>query len=154
MAKQLYAGFGRESINPDFPVSLSGYGDNYKRPGLGRENTIYITCVAFKNDEGKTLMVYTMDGLMANEPVAEALREALAKAGCEVPHDQIYICATHSHSCPAIVTHLAGGEQYRDFVMEQAVKAGFAALEDLAPTTMKLAKGQVPGMAFVRHYVM
>ena len=36
MANILYAGFGRESINPDFPVSLSGYGDNYKRPGLGR----------------------------------------------------------------------------------------------------------------------
>ena len=154
MANILYSGFGRESINPDFEVSLSGYGDNYKRPGLGRENTIYITCVAFKNDEGKTLLVYTMDGLMANEPVAEALREALAKAGCEVPHDQIYICATHSHSCPAIVTHLPHGQEYLDFVMEQAVKAGFAALEDLAPTTMKLAKGQVPGMAFVRHYVM
>ena len=50
MASKLYAGFGRECINPDFPVSLSGYGDNYKRPGLGRENTIYITCVAFKNE--------------------------------------------------------------------------------------------------------
>ena len=78
MANILYAGFGRESINPDFPVSLSGYGDNYKRPGLGRENTIYITCVAFKNDEGKTLMVYTMDGLMANESLANDLRKALA----------------------------------------------------------------------------
>ena len=77
MATKLYAGFGRESINPDFEVSLSGYGDNYKRPGLGRENTIYITCLAFKNDDGKTLLVYTMDGLMANEPVAEALRDAI-----------------------------------------------------------------------------
>ena len=154
MANQLYAGFGRESINPDFEVSLSGYGDNYKRPGLGRENTIYITCVAFKNDEDKTLMVYTMDGLMANESVAEDLRKALADAGIDVPHDQIYICATHSHSCPAIVTHLAHGQEYRDFVMVQAVKAAKTALADMAPTTLKLAKGQVPGMAFVRHYVM
>ena len=72
MANTLYAGFGRESINPDFEVSLSGYGDNYKRPGLGRENTIYITCVAFKNDEGKTLMVYLLGNQMGDYYMAEA----------------------------------------------------------------------------------
>ena len=154
MATKLYAGFGRESINPDFEVSLSGYGDNYKRPGLGRENTIYITCVAFKNDEGKTLLVYTMDGLMANEPVAEALRDAIKEAGIDVPHDQIYICATHCHNCPAIVTHLPHGQEYRDFVMVQAVKAAKTALADMAPTTLKLAKGRTEGLTFVRHYVM
>ena len=153
MANILYAGFGRESINPDFPVSLSGYGDNYKRPGLGRENTIYITCVAFKNDEGKTLMVYTMDGLMANESLANDLRKALAEAGCTVPGEQIYLCATHCHSCPTIFTDLLHGQAYRDFFLVQGVKTGLAALEDLTPTTMKLAKGKAP-LTYVRHYVM
>ena len=154
MASKLYAGFGRESINPDFPVSLSGYGDNYKRPALGRENTIYITCVAIKNHEEKTLLIYTMDGLSADESVANELRSALKEAGCTVPAEQIYLCATHSHSCPAIDTHYTNGPEYRALVIKQGVNAGLAALEDLCPTFMKLAKDQVPQMAFVRHYIM
>jgi len=154
MASKLYAGFGRESINPDFPVSLSGYGDNYKRPGLGRENTIYITCVAFKNDDEKTVMVYTMDGLAAEETLANELRAALKEAGCAVPAEQVFLCATHSHSCPAVNVRLPHGPEYRALVIEQGVKAGLAALADMSPATMKLAKDQVPKMAFVRHYIM
>jgi len=154
MASKLYAGFGRESINPDFPVSLSGYGDNYKRPGLGRENTIYITCVAIRNDEGKTVMVYTMDGLSAEETLANELRAALKEAGCTVPAEQIYLCATHSHSCPAVVRNMPHAPEYRAFLLEKGVKAGLSALEDMSPASMKLAKDRIPQMTFVRHYIM
>ena len=154
MARNLYAGFGRECINPDFPVTLSGYGDNYKRPALGRENTIYITCVAIKNDDDKTVMLYTMDGLSAGEEVANELRTALKEAGCTVPGEQIYLCATHSHSCPAIDKRYTHGPEYCALVMERGVKAGLAALADMSAATMKLAKDQVPKMAFVRHYIM
>jgi hypothetical protein len=154
MANKLYSGFGRESINPDFPVTLSGYGDNYKRPGLGRENTIYITCVALTNEEGKTLMVYTMDGLSADETLANELRAALKDVGCAVPAEQIYLCATHSHSCPAVVKGMPNAPEYRAFLIEKGVKAGLSALEDMSPSTMMLAKDQIPNMAFVRHYIM
>ena len=151
MEKCLMAGYGRECITPDFPVTLSGYGNDAQRPAMGVEHDIYVTCIAVNNGE-KTLLIYTMDSLAASEFLANDLRAEMKKV-CDIPSEQIYLAAIHSHSCPRTAPGL-GGEKYRAFFLEKAVIAGQAALADLAPAKMELAKGEAPEMAYVRHYEM
>lgn len=153
MSNILYAGYGKENITPDFPVCLAGYGNDIIRPAMGVEQQIYVTCVAVKNEE-KTFLIYTMDGLSAHESIAAILRERLAEAGCDVPAEHIFLSATHCHSCPRIYLGTPGAAQYRGLFFRQAVKAGLAALADLAPAKMSMAKDDSKELAFVRHYRM
>ena len=153
MSNIIYAGFGKENITPDFPVCLAGYGNDIIRPAMGVEQQIYVTCVAVKNAE-KTFLIYTMDGLSAHESIAAILRERLAEAGCDVPAENIFLAATHCHSCPRIYLGTPGAEEYRALFFKQAVKAGLNAIADLSEAKMELAKDASKELAFVRHYRM
>ena len=123
MSNIIYAGFGKENITPDFDVCLAGYGNDIIRPAMGVEQQIYVTCVAVRNEE-KTFLIYTMDGLSAHESIAAILRERLAEAGCDVPGEQVFLSATHCHSCPRIYLGTPGAEEFRELFFSQAVKAG------------------------------
>ena len=153
MSNVIYAGYGKENITPDFPVCLAGYGNDSIRPAMGVEQQIYVTCVAVKNEE-KTFLIYTMDGLSAHESIAAILRERLAEAGCDVPAENIFLSATHCHSCPRIYLGTPGAAQYRGLFFKQAVKAGLSAIADLSAAKMELVKDNSKELAFVRHYRM
>ena len=153
MSNILYAGYGKENITPDFDVCLAGYGNDIIRPAMGVEQQIYVTCVAVRNEE-KTFLIYTMDGLSAHESIAAILRERLAEAGCDVPGEQVFLSATHCHSCPRIYLGTPGAEEFRELFFSQAVKAGLNAIADLAPAQMQLAQKDCVDLTFVRHYLM
>lgn len=152
MEQTLYAGYSKMDITPDFPVCLSGYGNDSIRPAMGIESRIYVTCVAVKSGD-KTFLIYTMDGLSAHESIPAILRERMAEV-CDIPGEQIFLSATHCHSCPLIYLGVPGTEEYRELFFSQAVQAGLNAIADLSPATMELAQKTAPGFTFVRHFLM
>ena len=152
MEKKLRAGFSKCLLTPDYEVSLAGYGDDVRRRSQGVASDIYMTCVAVASGE-KTVLLLTADALSVGPGTGLEIKEAVSKA-TGIPDTQVFICATHSHSCPLLYAGAPNSLEYRAHFYEKAVEAAQKALADLAPATMETAKERVPMKTFVRHYLM
>ena len=144
----LKAGFGRENITPQYPVTLGGYSG---RVSDGYRDYQYVTCIAV-SDGNETILMYTMDLLNANNAgLSEEFRAAITAATGILP-EKIFIGATHTHSAGSITASGSSNKQYRQEVVAAAAKAGVDALADLAPCQFLIAQEHLKGMNFVRHY--
>ena len=56
------AGFGRERVMPDnFTSTYLGGGDSSSRQTEGFLDYLYVTCIAIRDADGETALIYTMD---------------------------------------------------------------------------------------------
>ena len=79
----LHTGFGREPVMPVTVLPLGGNG-LIGREYTGVNDTLYITCVAIRDEAGETALLYTMDTLKSEmfiHPLREAVSEATGIAG-------------------------------------------------------------------------
>ena len=136
-------GYGRADVTPDHSVGMRGFGD--VRQSVGVLNKLYITCIAVTDETGNTILLYTFDCKNMGEAKLMTIREAVS-AATEVPVNQIFIGATHSHSTPDAI------DEYVTFSAEKAVLAAQDALADRDAATIEYAAEEVPNMTFVRHY--
>ena len=145
-------GYGRSDITPyEESVPLAGYGNTSTRMSDGCADRLYITCVAFTDGEGETVLMYTAD-LTSISAVADDLRAAISE-GTGVPVDHIFVAATHTHSAPDLGnTAHPSLVRYRTRLTDWAITAGNAALADRAPATMEIASAVTENLNFVRHY--
>lgn len=147
----LSVGFGREEVMPDTVLPLGGNG-LVGREFTGINDILYITCVAFADEAGNTVLMYTMDTLKS-EMFIHPLRTAVSEA-TGIPGERILFSATHTHSAPAVYAdHLEGVGSYREIFRKAAIRAAQVALEDLTPSQLRIGTAQATGMAFSRHYI-
>ena len=142
----LLAGYGRADITPDWEVSICGYQDDDRRKTTMVLDPVYVTCVAVRSGEN-TALLYTVDATGIYEEQYDAIRRMVQEA-TGVPGDYVYFSATHTHSSPTM------DEKAETLFYAGAVRAAQDALADLAPAKMLRAVKEIPGLNFVRHYLM
>ena len=150
--KNLYAGYARVDITPDYTVCISGYGDDEIRRSEGVRDPIFLTCIAVRQGE-ETVLIYDADLLSVADWGVEKMCEVVTPA-TGIPADKIFCGATHCHSGPLLYTEQEDAVRFRKDFLDAAVKTAQQALADLAPATMMTATKVLRGMNFVRHYLM
>lgn len=147
----IYAGFGREPIMPETVMPLGGNG-LVNREYTGIHDTLYLTCIAFSEDAGEPVLIYTMDTLKS-EAFIHPLRAAVSEA-TGVPGERIFFSCTHTHNAPAVYAdEVEGAMEYREVFRKAAIAAATTALEDRTPVAISVGTAWAEGMAFSRHYV-
>ena len=144
----LQAGYGRESIVPDAPVGMRGYGDPDTRKTGVVLDPIYTTCVAF-HDGSQTFLVYTVDVCSIGDASAQQIRDYVTSF-MDIPGENIFIGATHTHSAPQVGLDAA----WDRFLWAACLNAAMSAVSDLAPNQLESATATLENMNFVRHYLM
>jgi hypothetical protein len=147
------AGEGVSDITPPLGVELAGF---HKPPGQERRCTgIRQPCSAraLALRLGKTeasIVVFDLLGMSAG--VAKSIRKRISKTA-KIPENNIRLCATHSHSTPALIFLRQWGAtspEYQKLAEQRAVEAVVAAKNDLAPADLYFGKERVQGGNFNR----
>ena len=74
-------GYGQADISPTWSIYLRGYGEpKDERMSTGVSDPIYVNCVAFTDEDGKTILFLSADLLLAYRDVIRPVREAIAEA--------------------------------------------------------------------------
>ena len=149
----LQVGYGKVNITPSYSVGLGGSGNDKIRRSTGIVSYVFATCVALRSG-GETYLLFTVDTLSINDNLADLLRVRIVEALPEIKLENIYLMATHGHSCPTPYWPDENEGKYRNEFFEWIPQAAKQALKDLAPATMEVAQFQLEGMNFVRHYIM
>ena len=152
--QKIQFGFSRKDITPDYPISLTGYGDDDRRINEHVLTPIVADCLAFTDSDNNTVLLYTADLLYPGWSLVSALREAVCKK-TGISEDRIMLATTHNHSAPN--THAAtnqGVSQFCDDFVQLLTAAAEEALADRAPVDIYIGRSQSEKMTFVRHYIM
>ena len=148
----LQAGFARVDITPPLGTYMAGY--YHERQADGILDPLLATCVAFRDGEGNTALVCSLDNLQIKQIVSDVLRATIAeKTG--VSEEAIFLACTHIHTGPI----MAPGQGkynplYNEWLGVRLASLGCAAIEDLAPAELLTAEGTAPGIAFIRRFRM
>lgn len=149
---KLKVGFAKLNITPTYSVGLSGLGNAGIRRSDGIVTPIYFTCIAVsKGDE--TMLLFTADTLSFGEDLISVLRNAVTEV-TGVPKERQFFGSTHTHSSPTPYYTSGPEAQYRSKFITASTQVAKMALKDLTSATMSYTKCNIPGMTFVRHYIM
>ena len=77
--KKILFGYSRKDVTPDFPVSLTGYGDDDRRISEGVLMPIAADCLTFTDNDNHTVILYTADLLYPAHPLLVNVRQAVSK---------------------------------------------------------------------------
>lgn len=150
--KNLRVGYARQVITPDYPVCISGYGDDEIRRSQGVVDDLYLTCIAVTEGDD-TVLMYTADLLSINGAVADQARAGITEA-TGIPGDKVFFGATHSHSGPALYGDQPDAARFRAELLAAAVSVARSALDDRTPAAMLSTVQELKGINFIRHYKM
>ncbi len=147
-------GYGSRVISPVDPVPLSGYGDEMERISTIVPHDLYVTCTAFADTDGETLLLFAVDLSNCTVDVFPTVRQSIADAlGLSVGH--VLITASHNHSGPATQAQQHPNiPAYVEFLTQQFIDAGKEALETLSPATLETTFSRPEKINCVRHYLL
>lgn len=149
---KLYIGFGRTCITPAESVPLAGYGNTSRRMSKRVLSDIYSTCIAFRDAQGSTVLLFHNDLIKSIGDITAQARRMISSA-TGIPFERIYISAPHAHSTPDLTnTEVPSIVRYIPWVQQKMVDTALLALEDLKPARMFTGKTETKGLNFVRHY--
>ncbi len=145
----LFVGYAREDITPPEEMipglSLAGYSEG--RPIEEIRDHIYVSCTAFRDAEGDTALIYTLDLHSMTPAQASAFCSAITKA-TKVQKSNVILNVTHNHAAPHLYV-----TSYEKFVSDAVVRAAEAAIADLkACTVMFGGEVNMKYFSFVRRY--
>ena len=149
----LKVGFGREVVMPQDiqGVHLNGT-DTAGRVCTGFLDYLKVTCIALQDETGTQALIFTMDMLGITSVVTDEMRPQVAKA-TGVPEENIMVCATHTHSAPAMIGDYKGASAYKTVFLSGALKAAQDAMADLSYAEASYGSTHTENHLFVRHYV-
>ena len=151
--KAFRAGYGREKVMPDKPLTLGGSG-TADRESEGNLDFLYVTCIAVTDEKNQTVLLITQDFLNADDSFVVPAKEKIAEA-TGIPVERIMVSGTHTHSAPAITNlSLPGMAAYREIYYKGMVKAAETALADRSPAKVLTGSVWAEGMAFSRQYIL
>jgi hypothetical protein len=153
--RALRAGFGRVEINPDLsdpgrPVWLAGFSQNRAATAIHDD----LWAVASVIDDGQTRIgIVALDAIgFFHDDVVEVRR----RLSGDWKIDYAIVCSTHNHSTPDLMglwgpSYLRTGVdlEYREKVIEAAVRALGAAVQALSPARVAFHKIEVPPAGLV-----
>ena len=152
MENTLLVGYSRQVITPQHKVRITGYGDDERRFNEGVADDLYTTCIAVTSGD-TTILLYTSDLLGTNPIVAGWLRETVC-GPTGVPADHIFTSATHSHNAPPTLDNAPDVVKFREGFLSGALTAAKEALADRAPAKLFSGVKELPGLNYIRHYLM
>lgn len=158
-----------------FSVPLAGYGTTYERMSVGKmddngdgkvdsKDGLFITCIAITDEQGSTMLFYTMDLISSpNGIIADArknIQAALQESYGRVLQDHIMFTASHTHSSPDIgidntaspLVSNAAQRAYIAMLHDRFVQAAQAAMADRSEVTVQKGEIQATNMNGTRHY--
>lgn len=92
-------------------VYMAGYADRKER-SLGTHDNLYTKALTISNGE-KTVILITNDLLGVDKDIVEKVVSGI-KNSINIPEENIFICATHTHSGPDIVLWQVGNQESQD----------------------------------------
>jgi len=139
---RLCAGIARVDITPEIGACLYGYYPDFHSESV-RDN-LTATAFAFECGEIRALMI-TACVCIINTQLDKKTREKIfEKTG--IPSGNILICATHTHSGPALAGKSGWGDidmkYYDEIFLPQIVKCSEEAVKKLQPVTVGIASGE------------
>ena len=147
-------GYGKADISPENPVPLSGYGDEMERISTLVTQKLYVTCTAFADTDGETLLLLAIDLGTCYDSIFPTVRERIS-AEVGIPVDHILFTASHSHSSPSVNSESHPNiPSYNEFFIQQSIQAAKDALADLAPAQMEQTFSRPERINCVRHYLL
>ena len=146
------AGYGREKVMPDTPLTLGGSG-TADRVSEGVLDFLYVTCIAITDEKDQTVLLITQDFLNADDSFVVPAKERISQT-TGVPIENIMVSGTHTHSAPAITGNHPGMAEYREVYYKGMVKAAQTALDDRSAATVQTGSVWAEGMAFSRQYIL
>lgn len=152
MKETLLAGFSRQKITPDYSAPLAGYGNMMGRMSEKVLDDLFVTCVAITSGE-ETILLYSMDIIGIDGQMLERFRSGIKEA-TGIAGEKVFFSATHTHSAPHPYSDLELGERFQGELCVGCIAAAKEALADRAPAKLLCTTQRIPGMNFVRHYVM
>lgn len=146
-------GFGEALINPRESVPLAGYGRSTSRMSQNITEDLYVQCVALTDEQDNTVLIFSADAIRADDALLSAT--AAASADLNVPYDNVILNVSHSHSSPDLNASSADCiVRHSEYVTQQVILAGRAAMEDRKPAQMYYGSAETEGLNFIRHYLM
>lgn len=149
---KIYAGFGRYDITPQEYMEMSGFGNDHERISTVVLDHVFGTCIALRDETGKTVLLCTSDLLNAyTGSVVENVRESI-HAATGVPKDHIMCAVVHNHSGPSPSRINERTSRYVDYYTKQMTRAAVDAINDLSEATISIASKVGERLTFDRHY--
>ena len=155
---KLYVGYGRADITPIrdgeiIPVQLGGY--PFERIADLILTNLYTSCTAIRDEEGDTVLLFTVDSIGISSQVVMEIRTKIKEATGILPKN-VLITSSHSHATPDVSSTTLGQIQiYNKYVFFPGfVEAAEAAIDDLALCTELYAVTlDGTGYNFIRRYI-
>lgn len=138
----LRAGFARRDITPPPGAPLSGFVVR-TRPAAGVHDPLHARALALAQGDARACLL-ALDLIGVDAELTRDIRAEVARRG-GLPEGALAVCATHTHGGPAVLARSRLGEPppgYRAELTRRAADAVLAALADLAPCTLGVARGR------------
>jgi len=153
-AADLQVGVAKVDATPTTPIRLSGYAAR-KSESEGIEQRLHVRAIAIGTGKQDVSVLMTLDSMAIprelTEEVAARLKEKLG-----LPRERLVVCGTHSHGAPCLTNaapnifgHPVTAEEqahidrYTREVADRLEQAAVAAVADLKPATLAVARGSV-----------
>ena len=153
---KLNVGFAKVNINPPLGIDVGGYFVPRFAKGFLDDlevNTMILSC------GDKKIALISVDVCGFTNEFADQVRELVAEK-TEVPFENIFLSATHTHTGPQLNAARAFGscemiETYVSFMSERIVDSVKLAITDIKPAKMGYITGYAPErVAYIRRYKM
>ncbi len=126
------AAIAKRVITPSIAMRMAGF-DRRTTPAIGKLDDLYVSVLALESDKQQHFLLCSFDLLGVDRTLCKRIREALP-----LPSEQVWICATHTHSAPAGA--FSGGvsqnDEYIRFLVCACRDAADEALSSLAPVSV------------------
>ena len=155
--KCFQVGYAKAVLTPPMGMKIPGHGF-MPRPAEGIIDDVHVYALAFSDGENKAIL-FNVDALGVLSSGGQRIREKVAER-CQIPVENVYLACTHCHTAMWVGGDLDDPEdEERDrnyFGHQDNLFCDVAqfAMEDLKPATMKIARGQVKGVGFIRRFKM
>ena len=148
-------GYGKAEITPDpaSQIMMVGNNDHASRLSTSVKEPLWVTCVAFTDTEGETVILFGADLHGAEKNSVKKLRQAIEeKTG--VPGDHVQFNASHTHSGPSQgESAIASVRKSDENILEKCTQAAIDALKSRKPAKMYTTFCRPENMNFLRHYI-
>src|SRR5580704_13826714 len=96
----LQAGFATANITPPLDLELAGFGPFMERRATAIHDPLLAHAMVLAA-EGKRFAIVSCDLLAVSQELTQSVRRQV-EAGTGIPGPHIMVCATHTHSGPAV----------------------------------------------------
>ena len=146
-------GFGRGDITPTLPTPLGGYGASAYRLSQNVLDELYATCVAIRDEDGETLLLFHLDLLVSSKSLSEQARTMITGA-TGVPGDHVLFTATHTHAGPDVDSSEGAMGTWKGKAYKAILSAAKDAVAYLDHCRIYVGSAEADGLNFVRRYVL